>query len=801
MANLIACADNTWLNAATFGVADTTSASIAGTTSMTVSNAVAYSSNFAPGAVEVDGILINVSARSATTTGTFTVTLRNTTDGVDTASVQVDVTDLPALATSAEAPGSWLFFKFASAVTLVAGKNYAVGLVTSLANRVYVYRDATANNYNRLLRTTTTAAAAASDRVFIQGEYTGAGASTARTVTLDVDANTEHGALDISHDGTLVANTAANVEARFAGNVCMWADGTLNLTQTTAGRRCWFRFVTASDGQFGLRVYQGSTVTMQGVNKTYWKAKLAADAAATDTNLTLDTSVGANWKSGDEIAFASTTRTYNQCEKKAMSADGSGTGITVAALAFAHSGTAPTQGEVLNLTRSVRMDSSTGTSTYFAVRGGTIDCDWTEFTGLGSSAFAGGIYIDSSGGVRNVDLKYCIFRDLHASNGNAINVARTMVAGDVVNVEYCGTYNAYSGVTVNAQANNIFPTFNDILIILSTTSGFMSYESGITATYITVTGANSSRNFSIDKTGGTWGTIHHITAHSNSNTGIYITGIAAPTITHLTAWRNNNGAGVAIFGTADGITTVENVTAFGNAIVNLQIAATGKYVLDGITLNSEAAFTTTAGLAMTSGEYDIYNLTIGNLTAHTNDFSISANAHTKVRVYGFTPTAATTVASQSSLQPMSSIRSAKHGGVAGAYKAWFKWGNVESDTVVFKTDSPSELLTPSDTTYRLESASKYVAVNSGQTATVSAWVRKTAAYDGAQPRLIVKRNDAAGITADTVLDTMTAAVETWEQLSGTTGAATENCVLEFVTDCIKGTGGAVNVDDYEVTLS
>jgi hypothetical protein len=80
-------------------------------------------------------------------------------------------------------------------------------------------------------------------------------------------------------------------------------------------------------------------------------------------------------------------------------------------------------------------------------------------------------------------------------------------------------------------------------------------------------------------------------------------------------------------------------------------------------------------------------------------------------------------------------------------------------------------------------------------------------YQGAQPRLIVRRNDAIGITADTVLATASAAYGTWEHLSGTTAAATDDGVIELVVDC-DGPGvwpgllvtnqglGWINVDDW-----
>ena len=74
-----------------------------------------------------------------------------------------------------------------------------------------------------------------------------------------------------------------------------------------------------------------------------------------------------------------------------------------------------------------------------------------------------------------------------------------------------------------------------------------------------------------------------------------------------------------------------------------------------------------------------------------------------------------------------------------------------------------------------------------------------AAYNGNQPRLMLRRNAAVGITSDTVLATSSAAGDgAFEVLSGTTVAASDNGVMEVYLDC-DGTAGWVNVDDWVVS--
>jgi hypothetical protein len=54
-----------------------------------------------------------------------------------------------------------------------------------------------------------------------------------------------------------------------------------------------------------------------------------------------------------------------------------------------------------------------------------------------------------------------------------------------------------------------------------------------------------------------------------------------------------------------------------------------------------------------------------------------------------------------------------------------------------------------------------------------------------------------GILEDTVLDTMSVGLDSWEQLSGTTPEVTQDGCLEVVVDC-DGSAGFINVDDSSV---
>ena len=137
MANLIALTDGNLTAAGSWAVADTTSASIAGLsfgTAPTTAGPSADSNAFTPGAITIDGILLELQDRRGVT-GTCTVTLRNDTAGSDVASVTINMSDLPPENTVITAPGvagSWHFFYLGVQVLLPA-TDYKVRVVNSEA--------------------------------------------------------------------------------------------------------------------------------------------------------------------------------------------------------------------------------------------------------------------------------------------------------------------------------------------------------------------------------------------------------------------------------------------------------------------------------------------------------------------------------------------------------------------------------------------------------------------------------------------------------------------------------------------
>jgi len=187
MAMLISRATGNFTSASTWGVADSATGSqltLPTSTGLTTTSYV-YSSAFTGTNGKVcDGVVLFL--RRASAIGTFTVALSDDNGVTATRSVTVNTLDI-------SPSESWVFFKFSSPLTLDGGTDYRVGVLSSTTNSIFVSRDATVGNWARLISTTDTAAPAAGDTMLIVGEWSGAGASTAYTVTMDNTATTDFG--------------------------------------------------------------------------------------------------------------------------------------------------------------------------------------------------------------------------------------------------------------------------------------------------------------------------------------------------------------------------------------------------------------------------------------------------------------------------------------------------------------------------------------------------------------------------------------------------------------------------------
>jgi len=854
MADLISVQSGNFTTAATWAQVDTNSKldSEAGNTAVSTTNL--DSSTFVlPASTTFTGIALKLAARAASPSGTFTVTLRDSTTSIDKASVTVNVSDLPASGLG------WVYFKFAAGFTANGTDSYLVRVVCSATgSQVTLYRNATANNWSRRITNAAQGPPIAGSHLVIANSLTGAGASTAITVTMDNTATTSFGptvsggppqGIVVSGGGTLTWGVAASTAyyLKWKGIMLVCGDGTVNVGSSGARIDATSSAVLEMDSVAALDtkifVSTGGTFNGYGAIKTPY-VTLAADMAAAATGVV--TSSAAGWLAGDVVAF-NPSGTATTHEQRVIATVVSTSSITLSTgVTFAHNSAAPYTGYVMNFTRNITFR---GTTTTAANHGNlTIDTTATvhieyayfDIDKLGNGAGTiGSSCIDIKTTTGSSTFKGCCGVGVFAGTGNG-GAYIMYVSGATSNnwtIDLCMYYNWNQRMFYWDSTTGTAWTITNCIAMHSTNDGFAAGSMGGTLNGLRAfTGGNgvNTVNDSSDSDysatsfdswelayctiglliGGNDQIQRQIMVFSNLKCYFNTTGISLSSITRKITINT-----CSIFGnTTQGILV-------NNAVRYLEINSgtiAGSSVIaqaNGININPSTSLTSLVYLVLNNTTFGV---TSGILSDHgTGDISLTVNSktYTTLQVWANNCTFASatqfanfTYVDQQNQGDLidragSFVRMQNYAQTAGDHRTFTPRGNIQLDTAIFHTASPSERLTPNTASYKLASGPQLAACGSGTARVFNAWIRTStstdaggANYTGNAPRLMLQKNYSMGqqTTTNIALATHTATTGVWAQVSGTCTAALEDGVWEVYVDC-DGTAGWVNVDDWSVS--
>lgn len=751
------------------------------------------------------------------------------------------------------AEGGWMDF-FIGSTTLTAGHAYSIRALTSVSSQVNLWTNGTGANWSRMLRTTTAGTPAAGDDWVITAEWTAPATSTARTITMDSTAATAYGsntttevtpAGAICTGGTLSYGTSAstNYILNELGHIIVYNGGTLNVgtsgTPIPSGSTATLEFNCTNAGDFGLVIRNGATFNAYGVPRTAGKlviqTKLTANLAAAGTSVSVADDTG--WLSGDSVCFAPTKQTFSQFESRILSGNASSGGFSITSgVTNAHDGLSPVQGEVGLLTHNVVFTSTTTTKQAFVWWGNTctVNIQWSEFSFLGNSGTKPAICANTTTGSSSVT-----YSSIHDSASWGIFLTASSFSINNITFQNCVVYNSNTGggigvgaLDLNGAVSGTNWTFDHIMFCgnqaaSNTAPGAVLSDVGGTFTNNSLSGMGATTNSCLQiNEGNILGTFSNIVTHSNNGSGIIFnsTGTSG-TISNVTSYRNA-GSGIAHSAASASsgqpiIVNGANIWANGgggSTTGGITIGSTVNLVLINVALNGDTSFVQENGIEIGATSFGTkvmmhncnFSTASGILIA--NAFEIGfGNQATVVDIFAdscifaaanlFEQNASVS-GGYSDYGPQAWFRSMNHNQVANDNRAYYNAGNsgthglVQTDTsVIFNSAvSPrSQKMTPNTSLYKLQSAPIIVSVNSGQVATVSVQVQKNSAYTGNAPRLILKRQDAMGVTADTVLSTFSAGANVWQQQTGSSPAAPQDGNFVFMVDC-DGTAGSSWVD-------
>lgn len=792
----------------------------------TPSNAgITYSSAFSMVSGEtIDGVYLLINKQGGGN-GTFTITISTDNGTTATYNSTYNVADLPSQTTL-------IYFKFGSTIATATSATWKLGIRTQNANVLNVRRDTTTANYFRAFRTTTTPAGApaAGDQFYVSQELNTSGVySASPTVVWNDTASTQFGsfvgnALVVGKGGTVACAYAAstNYTMFIKGGIIVGSGGAITLgtviNPIPSSSSCDFQIIqNATNNQYGLAVWNGGTFTAQGVDQgRATRTYLAADAAAAATSIT--TAVSTGWVTGDIIVLAPTRRTAAQYETRTLASNATGTSVPVTALSFGHLGTGALAGEVMMLTRNVKIrgQSSSRCSSFFFDAASIVDLDWAQVYNFGGSSGTDsytqyGFHSDTDS-TGYFSASNCSFYEMYggyirfgtASNlwvftynniyaqNSSVGSSQIAASASAVFTDNWGI--GYRGLTVQGLmdcSRNRFSGANDIGI---------SYSASLDCTTLTF-----DDNVAHSCGGAAFSFSHQATAQNFtarrykgycSNYGINYTG------TNAVLETGTDGI------TFDSFELFANATNFyfdkNGTISKLRVK---NMVVNGGSLDSSArGFLIAGNCGMTDVIFS--SCTFGATVAHTSgDICLQSTPNAQaiqIQMHNCLLNSTTEIENPSGgLSLTSWISSMKHDQVAGSHKSWYRYGRIESDQTIFRSSSPSEKLIPYSSTVKHANQGKKISVKSGNNTNISVWVRESVTgdgvdYNGSRVRLILKANPYVGINNDSVLATATVSSEgAWQQLSATVPALAADCVIDVRIDC-DGTAGYVNVDDWQL---
>ena len=858
MATRICVADGNFSNAATWATIDSTALISTSTSSTNLTTSNQNSAAFTPGAIATDGVALlirGIAVATAMPSTTITVTLRNSTDAADVVSQTYNLAELPAGGTNFT---GWIFFKFDTTYTLIAGKNYIIQLklaATAGQPTVSVSTNGTGANWQHMLRIPgTTGAPAAGDDLYILGELAAPNTWTTRTVTMDInDSVTDYGnggvesfltpGICIAKNGTLTWSVAGTTYLKLSGDIVIYPGGTCSIgtaaTPVPRAVTATLLFDTTSSRSYGFYIYSAvqydgsavkATLNAQGESRTAGKlvsaAKLSGDHAASATTLTVDTDTG--WLNGDVIGING-SEALNQCETKALTGNMGASSGSITALTNAHKGTEPRVCRAVLLTRNVNL-LATGANNIggqIYMYGGDVDMDWVYIKNFGAIGWYTASTASAAG---SQTFDHCAYHSVDLGNHSGWNL--NTATCDNFHIRNCCTYTAVGiGIYYIQQNPGVNWTIKDYVYMTnsSTTQAVTIYRCSTANAIDNLFLHGSGSGFTINEASSGFCTWTH------------------PEIKNIECWWNNNGINLNLSSTYR-LYHVNDPWVWTN-IKAILCTTNGWYsngdvwqvrVVNGYFCNNDSAnIYTTSNCNVFDVEF--YNSVFGNFTGPSRTAAylyqgqdVMGQAINKVRFYGCDIGAGTVNAHDTGLfygnsnpgaglwdivirgnNLESTTRFPKGASTTHHHNSWLRVSGVNADdthwshnpvrgtiayeATVYRTAAPSIKITPTSATYKITSGDKLIPLTDGAAAkTVSVYVRKDGSYNGNAPRLMLRCNPAVGITDNTVLATSSLVnADEWYLVSAALPVADDDGVVEVYVDC-DGTAGNIYVDDWSV---
>ena len=766
-------------------------------------------STFTSDGSTIYGVGIPVGVNNPGATGTFTVDLME--GATVRATVTVNAADLPMLSGSF----SWTHFVFTTAYATTNGTTYNFRVTNNLTQTVTLgHNGSTMSRVITLATPLTSLAVDGTDRLILMKELKGPGQfgefSNNIRIYLNNPSTDTYGQIDIGFGMTFWFDHApsTNYKLTLLGDLNVWGGGTFqmghHLTPMPANRVAEVHFNCSSAGQYGLNVHPGGTFNACGATKTRW-TKLGATLSATGTSSTL-ASAPTGWNINDEVIFAATDHSGPSTNERRTLTSVSGATLGHAAITHTHtvSSTPPVDCEVGNFTSNVKIHGNQNNTSYvWLALNSTTDCRNAEIYYFGSNT-------SNKRGIEMIGIVNFDGCALHDFNANGTILVQSGGATSVNTINNCVIYSGTGNVfQTNASSANTSTFTNNLFIGSASASDcvLLNEITRVTFSGNTIIGG-TSWGLRLSQSNRALGTYANNTIHSAGNQGLaFANTCLGGTMTGFKIYRCAVH-GMSIGGDG-GSFAFDNFTIFGCPSVMVQIAGFHAGIVFKSMVTYSDAQNPGSGVHIALNGGAVSNILFIDCGIRGSNGQVSLGGdHTFCHNVGFVNCtfsgSSLMVNGQTNIAEGGWIWFAKTGGT-GEPETYMRYGTFRRDTGVFHGASGASIKglpnVSAASGKKLELPLGVIPVTSGNTVSVSAFVRKStlgdgAAYGGSQPRLIVKANPAVGLDTDVVLATASnAANGAWEQITGVAPAVTDDGAVEVVVDCDGTTSNAfINVD-------
>jgi hypothetical protein len=730
--------------------------------------------------VTVAGVALQISGRVAAPTGTLNVQLFDITGAAIVAQVTINISDLPNSNGVGANHIDWTYFKFATPVTTIAGRSYAIRVQASVSTQISLYYVTSITNMNRALVTTTSQVPITNDQLIIAGSYTSAGVNSNVTITMNYGGSNwvQMGNIWISSKGIFTFATSITTYIPIAGYIVVGVGGTFNIGTSLAPitGNTSIQMLCTTALQYPIWVY--GDMTTYGASKTI-ATKLAADVIVGATNSITTTST--NWKIFDIIVVPSTTRTSTQFETISLNSDASGTNLVHTNYLYSHGGNAATkvQADIVNVSRNVQI---TGNGSLFANKtniqifaNSVTSFYYTTFSGFGTGTTVtnSGICVNLLNTGYTFDMQYCVISDGTQAAANTANTAlfNQNSTGTTIsnNIFYGLGWSATVASTINVSK---FDDGNYIIGCLSTTQVLLANNTG------------SNNVFSSNNTPVATGFVNNASNnsfYSNNTIGLNIVNPSTTgnlNLTNFLIWRNNTFGlrfDISALGyQRNNIISFDGLYCFGNTTASIttvtrvyeKIYFYNSFFYGGTTLVQSSHITNSNSVPVDALYYNNCYFGYSDTSLTTSPFGsnfINGFYNNVSTIFSNCYFNGTLALNQTGFYSGTNLNgnmiSLNHNGVTDSNRQWVDIGTISTDFVIYKSAPKSLRMTIQfPTTLKMSSPLVKVPVKIGTTCTISVFVRKSvtgdsSVYGGTTPRLMYAFNPVLGNLTETIGDT------------------------------------------------